>query len=64
MTLIQGASTISCKQNYSRLIKEGYPSKQAFAIMAKTCRNNIIKVDIKRQIQIRNRDFFGDYSVR
>jgi len=59
MPLIEGASVLSAKANYSLLIKEGYDKKQAFAIMASTVRRNIHKVSPERRMEIEDRKFFG-----
>ena len=61
MPIIQGCSVISVKNNYSMLIKEGYPNKQALAITFNIARKNINQCTPERQRAILiERDFFGE----
>ncbi len=58
MPLIEGASVLSAKANYSRLIGEGYPENQAFAITVGIIKANIHKVSPERRRDIEDRRFF------
>lgn len=47
------------KNNYSTLIKEGYPHKQALAICYSLARKNIHKCDSDRRESIRRGELFS-----
>lgn len=59
MPLIQGCSVISAKANYSRLMKEGYFPKQAYAISLKIARENMRMCDIHRREALRRGELFN-----
>lgn len=61
MPLIQGCSVISAKANYSRLIMDGYPKNQAYAISIGIARKNIKMCDVNRREAIRRGQLFNKY---
>lgn len=52
MPIIQGASKEACRKNYYELLASGFGKDQAYAIMAKTARKNVNKVNAYRRQQI------------
>lgn len=59
MPIIKGASVDTARKNYSLLLKEGYPKKQAFAIAINTARKYIRQVTPARQREIVSGKLFG-----
>jgi len=59
MPLIEGCSRKSAKENFEKLLDDGYSQEQAYAIAFSKARENMRKCGEERQEEIKNGDLMG-----
>jgi len=59
MPLIEGCSVKAAKENFEKLLEDGYSSDQAYAIAFSKARKNMRKCSSERQEEIKKGELMG-----